>query len=201
MKVTDIFENATLAAYDDKLKYCKRIVQAVMSVTSDRANLLDKEAEVLSVMCKLCIEGKEYMRSKQVLEEMEKCGVEVVGVGTLRNYRGKLKKKGWIEGKQLNGLLMKAIKDGAFCLGIFLNSATISSLSIIAFLFVTHLIPFVATSLSKSSPNLFFLNSIITSLLIFLSANNLSNVPSNRCNLAVILFASLVEIPSMTLAI
>lgn len=120
-KISDILRDGRKVAYSNEYEFCKRVIGAVMSIAGSQFLLVDKEVEILGVMCKMCIEGGEFMKSRKVIEEMEKCGVEVVSSDTMRNYRSKIKKKGWIKGNQLNMDLRKAIEDGGMSVGIFLK--------------------------------------------------------------------------------
>lgn len=121
VKVSEVLKDATKVAYRDEYEYCRRAIRAIMAVVGPRGYLLDKEVEILTVMCKMCIEGGDYMSSRAVIGQMAECGVEVVSMGTMRNYRTKLKKRGWLDGRQFNMLLRRAIANGGISVGIFLH--------------------------------------------------------------------------------
>lgn len=118
-KVAEVIKDATNVAYKDEYDYCKRVVCSVNQVTSQKAALLDKEVEILSVMCKMSIQGTDYMKNKLVMKELELCGVDPICHGTMRNYRTKLVKKGWLVGRHLNMLMKKAVNNGGISIGIF----------------------------------------------------------------------------------
>lgn len=122
-KVAEVLKDATNVAYKNEYEYCKRVVCAIDSVSGEKASLLDKHIELLSVMCKMSLTGIDYMKNKLVMRELEACGVEPICHGTMRNYRSKLKKKGWLVGRQFNILLRKAIANGGISIGIFHSKA------------------------------------------------------------------------------
>lgn len=120
-KATEIVKGATIVAYPDNYRYCNKVIETLMSVVSADKILEKKEVEIVSVMCGMCIDGKNYMRVPDVMEEMEKCGVDPVVEQTLRNYWSSIRRKGWLVGRQLNLKMMKAIKDERFSLCIFFD--------------------------------------------------------------------------------
>lgn len=118
-KVSDVIRDATTVVYGDGHKFCNKIIRALLSVVSDDKVLKNKEVEIIGVMCKMCVEGKDYMKASDVVREIDMCGYEPVGEQTLRNYQSALRRKGWLEGRQFNMKLMRAIKDGRFSVMIF----------------------------------------------------------------------------------
>ena len=106
--------------YRDEFDFCKRVVRAVMAITNKKKALDGKEIEIVGVMCKLCINGKQP-DLKLIGSEMKVCGVSDIGYQTLRNYMSSIKTKGWIVGKKLNPIMVKAIEDGGFRVGIWLK--------------------------------------------------------------------------------
>lgn len=122
-KIQDMLLGATKVAYKSKFEYCQKVVRSLLSLAPERASLVDKEVEILCVMCKMCLDGNEsaIMKGNSVLKEMEELGLSLVTVNTLRNYRYNMRRRGWLEGDKLNMRLRKAISDGGFCTGIFFD--------------------------------------------------------------------------------
>lgn len=118
-KVVGIIKSGKFTDYTDGFEYCKRVIRILMSLTGERHLLVNKQVEILGVMCKLCVEGREHMDDMAVMAGMRECGVEDIGYGTLRNYKSQIKRKGWIQGKRLRLELMKAINDGGLAVGVF----------------------------------------------------------------------------------
>lgn len=121
VKANDIVKSATIVAYPDNYRYCNKVIETLMSVVSSDKVLENKEVEIVSVMCSMCIDGKDYMRVQDVLREMDTCGVDPVVEQTLRNYWTAIRRKGWLVGRQLNLKLLRAIKDERFSLLIFFD--------------------------------------------------------------------------------
>lgn len=120
-KVADIIKTSTVVQYKDNYRFCEKVVKTVMSVVPKERVLEGKEVEILSVMCGMCIGGKNYMSTKLVVEEMEVMGLSPVKRQVLKNYWSSLRTKGWLVGKQFNMKLMQAIKDGRCTVMIFLD--------------------------------------------------------------------------------
>ena len=116
--MSEIMKGAMKVAYRNEMEYCRRVVDTVNSVAKTENCLLEKECEIVTLMCKICIDGGDYMKSKPVIELMK----EKVCQGTMRNYRSKIRKKGWLEGKGFNMVMRRAIKEGGIGLGIFLST-------------------------------------------------------------------------------
>jgi hypothetical protein len=117
--VQKVMDGAMKRAYTNEYEYCSRVIKALMAVCSDGAVLMKKELEILAVMCVVCRNGGEYMRSDTIIEAMNEMGLSAPQIDTMRNYRNWIKRKGWIRGKELNASLMKAMDEGGICIGIF----------------------------------------------------------------------------------
>lgn len=120
-KVLGVFRDSVRVEFSGGFEYCKRIIKTLMGVAKPESRLLPREAEVLMVMCTLCIDGKDYKRNKSVAEAMKEMGLEELDMNAVRNYRYLIKKKGWMAGRSFNIRLTKAITDGGLAVGIFLN--------------------------------------------------------------------------------
>lgn len=119
--VTEIVQGATCVAYPDKYKYCMKVVEALGSIAVKKNVLENKEVEIVSAMCSLCMEGGNYMHVESLQAELERCGVAPVCDQVLRNYWTSIRKKGWLNGRQFNMKMLKAIKEGRMTLLIFFD--------------------------------------------------------------------------------
>lgn len=121
-KILGIFRDSVRVEYSDGFEYCKRIIKLLMGVSKPETRLLPREAEVLMVMCSLCVEGKDYQKNRSVVEAMKTMGLDPLEMDAVRNYRYIIKKKGWMAGRLFNMRLTKAIGDGGLAVGIFLKT-------------------------------------------------------------------------------
>lgn len=122
-KIQEMLLGATKVAYKSKFQYCGVVVRSLLNIASDRFSLKDKEVEILCVMCKMCLDGNEanIMKGRHVLKEMEGLGLGLITVETMRNYRWNMRRRGWLDGDNLNMRLRKAISEGGICTGVFFD--------------------------------------------------------------------------------
>ena len=118
-----ILKDSTRREFTDGYEYCMRVIMLLQSIGKPEYKLVPRELEVLSVMCKMCVDGKadKAFHGPSVVKAMKDCGVDPLQVDSIRNSRYFLKQKKWITGKSLSLRLMKAIGDGGFAVGVFLN--------------------------------------------------------------------------------
>lgn len=120
-KPIEVFKKALAPSCGNGYTFCKKVVLMTMLLGKRELQLLDKEVEVLSVMCKCQMDGLDAMNVRTLMDVMKECGVSGIGVGTLKNYKTKLRNKGWVEGKRLHFRIREAIADGGSAVGIFLE--------------------------------------------------------------------------------
>lgn len=122
-KLNDILKETTLVGYTDGYQYCRKIIMLLMSMAKPEHRLVPREVEVLSVMCKMCVDGKsdKAFHGPSVVKAMEECGVDPLQVDSIRNSRYFLKQKKWITKDTLSLRMMKAISDGGLTVGVLLN--------------------------------------------------------------------------------